>query len=292
MKNLNKITAVIVLYNVTDIIFECLENLKNVNIIIVDNGESEPKIIKRIRYNKNIIKYFNFKKNIGFGRACNFALKYVETEYTLLIEPDVLIKEIDIINLINGLKKYDTAAVAVPTLINKEKNIIDILENLPELNTKEVNLINSKVNKDNHKNVISGDTCINFCWAAVLLLNNKLIKKTGLFNKKIFIFWEDFYFCRKLKELKIPIVKIFTSKAIHLEGSSTKRNLLSQFIIDKHHTLSAYIYFGIDKRDFHLTKKMFLYFFRCISYLLILNLKGSLKNLARFCATYKYKYIK
>jgi len=290
MKNLNKITAVIVLYNVTNIIFECLENLKNINIIIVDNGHNDPGIVKRIRKNKNIIKYFNLKKNIGFGRACNFAFKYVLTEYTLLIEPDVLIEEKDILNLINGLKNYPTAAVVVPTLINKENKIIDILENLPELNNKEVNLFNSKADRYNSKNIVSGDACINFCWAAILLLNNKIIKKTGLFNKNIFIFWEDFFLCRKLKRLKIPIVKIFASKAIHLEGSSTKKTLISQFIINKHHVLSAYIYFGVNKEDFHLTKKMFLYFFRFISYLFIFNFKGSLKNLARFCATCKYKY--
>ena len=292
MQNLNQITAVIVLYNTTDIIFKCLENLRNIKIIIVDNGRNNQNLIKKIKSNKNIIKYFRFKKNIGFGRACNFAFKYSKTKYTLLVEPDVLIKEIDILNLVEGFKNYPEAGVLVPTLVDKDSAIIDKLENLPELNSKEANLVKSKFNNYFPKNIINGDVCVNFCWAAVLLLNNEIIKKIGLFNKKIFIFWEDFYFCRKLRTLKIPIIKIYNSKAIHIEGFSTKKNLLSNFIINKHHILSSYIYFKVNKNEFYLTKKIFLYLFRFMTYLFILNLNKSLKNLARFCATYKYKYLK
>ena len=284
MNNFNQITAIIVLYNVTNIILDCLNNLKNIKIIIIDNGSNNPEIVKKIKNNKNIIKYFNLKKNIGFGRACNFGFKYVKTEYTLLIEPDVLIKEMDIQKLVDGLNKYSEAAIVVPTLINEKDKVIDILENLPELNSQENISKNSKPN-----NIISGDVCINFCWAAVLLLNNKIIKKTGLFNKNIFIFWEDFFLCRKLKKLKKPVIKLFSSRAIHLEGKSTNSSIKSRFIIAKHHILSAYIYFNVKKNDSLLTKKLFLYLFRFITYLFIFNLKSSLKNLAKLCAVISFK---
>ena len=41
MDNLNRITAVIVLYNTTELIFQCLDYIKDVKIIIVDNGKNE-----------------------------------------------------------------------------------------------------------------------------------------------------------------------------------------------------------------------------------------------------------
>ena len=94
-KDLNKITAIMVLYNVTDLVLKCLENLKNVKIIIADNGENDSQTIDKIKKNKNIIKYYKFKKNLGFGRAINFCFDRVETEFSLLIEPDVFINEID-----------------------------------------------------------------------------------------------------------------------------------------------------------------------------------------------------
>jgi len=275
-----KITAIIVLYNVTEIIFRCLENLKGLNIIIADNGDNDSKIISRIKENKNITKYFKFKKNIGFGRACNFCFKYVKTEFTLLIEPDVLIKNEDIISLANGFLKYPDAGVLVPTLINKENKIIDNLQNLPEqYNLQSPNLID---------HYFHGDTCINFCWAAILLLNNNIIRKVGLFNKKLFIFWEDFYLCRNLKKAKIQIIKIYNSKAFHIENASSNKTIKFKFITYKHHILSSYIYFNVDKKSFYLKKKIMIYSFRTISYFLIFNFEKSLKNFSRLCAVLTY----
>ena len=40
MSCLSNITAVIVLDDVTEVIFDCLDNLKNIKIIIVDNGKN------------------------------------------------------------------------------------------------------------------------------------------------------------------------------------------------------------------------------------------------------------
>jgi N-acetylglucosaminyl-diphospho-decaprenol L-rhamnosyltransferase len=278
--SLKNVTAVIVLYNVSKIIFNCLDNLKNINIIIADNGDNDLLITKRIKDYKNVIKYYKFKKNIGFGRACNYCFNRSKTKYTLLIEPDVIISEINIINLINGFDKYPNAGILVPTLIDEKKNVIDYLDNLPELKQLEKN-------KDtNH--IFHGDTSIFFCWAAILLLNNDIIKKTGLFNKNIFIFWEDFYLCRKLKKLSVSIIKIFSSRALHYEGASTKKTIKSQLIINKHHILSSYIYFGVDKENILLKKKLFIYLFRFISYLFIFNINKSLKNFARLCAVISY----
>jgi len=286
----NQITAVIVLYDVTEIIFQCLDNLKNVKIIIVDNGNNNPKIINKIKSYINIIKYFKFKKNIGFGRACNFAFQHVDTKFTLLIEPDVLIKERDLQNLSDSFNKYPEAAITVPVLINKEDKIIDYLDNLPELHSKENDLMSKNINKNLSKNIMEGDTCVNFCWAAIMLLNNEVIRETGLFNKSMFLFWEDFFLCRNLKKIKKSVIKVFSSRAIHFERMSTKSTLKSRFIINKHHILSSYIYFNVNKNDHFLNKKMFLFFFRFITYLLILNFKNSFKNLARFCAVISYKY--
>ncbi len=274
---LKKITAIIVLYNVTDLIFKCLENLKNIQIIIADNGDNDPEIIKKIKAYENVSRYFRFKKNIGFGRAHNFCNKRVKTEYSLLIEPDVFIQEKDILNLVKGFEKYPNAGILVPTLIDKNEKIIDSLDNLPEQKQFEKNKKTINHNFDD-------DVCIFFCWAAILMINNKILKKTGLFNKRIFIFWEDFYLCRKLKNAKIPIIKIFNSKAFHHEGASTKKTVKSKFIIYKHHILSSYIYFKVDKNQSFLKKKLLIYMFRCMSYLLILNFEKSLKNFARLCA--------
>ena len=48
------ITAIIVVYDVTNEIFECIKNLQNIRIIIIDNGNCDKKIVEQIRKLKNI----------------------------------------------------------------------------------------------------------------------------------------------------------------------------------------------------------------------------------------------
>jgi GT2 family glycosyltransferase len=282
-----KITVIIVLYSTTDIIFKCLENLKNLKIIIVDNGNNNKNIINFLKKNYVIDKYFRPKKNIGFGRANNFALKYVKTPYSLLIEPDVIIDESNIKNLIHTMDNYQDAAITVPKFKDSNGNIIgldDFLENrMTARNDFEKNISNQLINQS-----ISGDVCANFAIACILLVNNKIIRKIGLFDKRYFIYWEDFELFRRLRSKKIQVITAFNSVALHLWKKSTDVNFMSQFIMHTHHDKSAYIYYNLKKNNFIFIKKIFLYTFRFLGYLFILNLKKSLKNIAKLYAIYLY----
>lgn len=288
MNNLKRVTAIIVLYSTTNIIFKCLENLKNIRVIIVDNGNNNEDVIYALKKKYVFEKYFKPKKNIGFGRANNFALNYVKTEYSLLIEPDVLIDQDSIGNLIKTMDIYPDAGVVVPRLKDKDNNIIGWLDDFEE-NRRIIRTDSDKIiqNELSIKSIV-GDVCINFSIACILLVNNKIIKKIGLFDKRYFIYWEDFELFRRLRSKRIAAIKSFNSIALHMWKKSTNVNLVSQFIIDTHHHKSAYIYFNERKSIFLFFKKIFLYTFRFISYLLIFNLKKSLKNLARLYAIYLY----
>jgi hypothetical protein len=87
---------------------------------------------------------------------------------------------------------------------------------------------------------------------------------------------------------KIPIIKSFESTAIHLERKSVKENIINKFIMTVHNDKSAYIYFNVKKNNSIIFKRMFLYTFRFMTYILIFNVKKSLKNLARLYAIYLY----
>ena len=283
------LTTIIVIYDVTNEIFGCIRNLQNISIIIIDNGNCDKLIIKRIKKLENV-KYIKSKKNLGFGRANNFAFKYVNTKYSLLINADIKTSINDLVNLVKTLELYPNTAIAVPLLVDKQNRNIDHIEVLPEIADKFHNIVSNKNKLD--KNLLSGDACVTFCWAAIMLLNNSVLKKTKLFDKKYFLYWEDYDLCRKLYNLKLPIVKSFNSKAYHIKHSSVKDNLTNYFIIQMFHVYSSYIYFNLDKNNKILIKRFFIYLFRSFSYLLIFNIRNSIKNLARLTAILKYRFNK
>ena len=105
----DKITIIIVLYNSTDLIFDCLKSLKKFKIIIVDNGKSS-KQIEKIKKNQNI-KIISKNKNLGFGNAINFAFEFIKTDF-LILNPDIKIDEDAILRLCNTALIYENCAIA------------------------------------------------------------------------------------------------------------------------------------------------------------------------------------
>tara|TARA_Y100000590_G_scaffold429419_1_gene541976 strand:+ start:515 stop:1387 length:873 start_codon:yes stop_codon:yes gene_type:complete len=286
--SLDKVTAVIVLYDASNIVLDCIKNLENIKLIIVDNGRNDNELIDKIKKSENLFKYIKPERNLGFGKACNLAYKQVKTEFTLFIEADVLINTKNIENLISSFLKYPKAAITAPVLCDSNGKNIDKLENLPEYYSNDKDKKIKEINNKLFNSMIEGDVCVNFCWAAIFLTNNKIIDQVGLFNEKYFLFWEDFDLCRKLRKLKIPIIKSHNSFAEHKIAKSTKNSLKTYFIIQKYHILSSYIYFDVNKKDKKLFKKLLLYLFRSIAYLFILNIKKSIKNIARLSAVTTY----
>ena len=109
MKNLNDLTIVIVTFQTPEkIILDCLKSInKDVKVIIVENSSLflHEKKIKAEFFNVSIICT---GKNLGYGKGNNFGIKKVNTNYVLILNPDVVCDE----NLFNK----------IPNVVNKVKN--------------------------------------------------------------------------------------------------------------------------------------------------------------------------
>ena len=132
----NRITIVIVLYNSSNLIFDCLKPLNNFNIIIVDNGKNS-NYLKELEKKKNI-KIITKNKNLGYGCGINFAFEYIKTDFFLILNPDVLINEAEILKLLDTAEKYKNCAIAAPLHITDE----DSYGVLPEKRYLFENLVN------------------------------------------------------------------------------------------------------------------------------------------------------
>ena len=78
----NQITVVIVLYNSSNLIFDCLNSLNKFSIILVDNGKNLH-LLEKLQKRKNI-KIISKNKNLGYGKAVNFAFELINGKSTKL----------------------------------------------------------------------------------------------------------------------------------------------------------------------------------------------------------------
>ena len=77
---IDEITIIIVLFEEeTSLVLRCLKNIKNFKIIIVDNA-GNISLKKKIEEQFKIYKYTLNKKNYGYTKAANQAIKQCDTE--------------------------------------------------------------------------------------------------------------------------------------------------------------------------------------------------------------------
>ena len=88
MINTNELTIQIVLYEETkEIIFKCLEHLKNFKILILDNSNNI-KLRDQILNKFDIKEYIILNKNLGYSKGHNYLSNKVDTKYLLILNAD------------------------------------------------------------------------------------------------------------------------------------------------------------------------------------------------------------
>ena len=278
------LTIIIVIYNSTDKIIDLLHQLNNFEIIIVNNGKNEH-VISKIKAHKNVKSIISKEKNIGFGRGVNFAFENINSKYFLVLNPDMSIHENDILKLLDIIINDKSCGIVSP-LISSDS---DSFGAFPEKGKGvERNLNQIKCSKMLVENTPSGNCCVDVTKGCVLLINSEFFKKVGMFNEKFFLFWEEIDLCKKFRKAKLSVILVPEIKVIHEEGTSSKNNLSNFIIRTFNKEISPLIYFKSKKLNLNLLVKMLKYFFRTFSYLIILNLKNSLKNFLKLLATLSY----
>ena len=198
------LTIVIVTFKSEKVIDNCIKSISDqIKIIVVDNSNDQ-----NLKYSLEK-KYENVEcilssSNLGMGSGNNLGLNNVKTDYALILNPDVILQENTISEIINESKKIESFAVLAP-LSEDQKN--------PNYKIKQNDKKN--INNLNPFKVKSVD-------GFAMLLNLKEINQIDDFrNKKyfdenFFMYLENDDFCKRLSQCNQNIYIIPKSKIKHL----------------------------------------------------------------------------
>lgn len=277
------LTLIIVCYKSSILIKKNLENLKIFKTIIVDNSNCEEtyNLVK----NFDNIKYIKTTKNLGYGQANNLGISYADSKFILILNPDILINEESILTLYNKKNAYDNIGILVPSLYSVT-------------NERKTNGSKSFLKKKFHtklftnKNFAEDDTCYDFAVGCAFLIDRDFFNKIGGFDKDFFMYFEDNEICDKVYKFHKTVIEIPSSKMIHMEGSSSEKNFLSDCKLSLIHKISEFIY--LDKNLSKLDKyknliiQLFDYFQRMIFNFVSLKFNKSFKNFLRILSIALY----
>ena len=133
------LTVVIVTFKSNQIIHRCIESIPSeIKIIVIENSNDKLFKLDIEKKYKNVACFLS-PENLGMGSGNNLGLKHVTTDYAIILNPDVVLEENTIDEMINESKKIESFAVLAPLSIDPslpnykidKKNFSSISENFP-----------------------------------------------------------------------------------------------------------------------------------------------------------------
>ena len=198
--NYKDITIGIVTYKSEKVLFKCLKSIKKINKIIIYDNSNDLILKNKVKSKYPKVKYILSKKNLGYGNANNQIIKECKTKYLFILNPDTVLNkscELELLKSINK-KKIDFSIMAP---LSQDKNFDSVIKN-------------TKLNK-------TGIFETNYVKGFALLLDTKIIKKIGMFDKNIFLYLEEIDLCKRLRDNNYKIYVNTKAKIFHKAGKSS-----------------------------------------------------------------------
>ena len=201
--NKQNLTIVIVSFKSNHVIHHCINSIdKNIRIIVVDNSNDQ-QFVEKLEIKYKNVKCILSSENLGMGAGNNLGIKNVNSDYVLILNPDVILNK-------NTIEELITAS----------RNLLDFAVIAPISN--HLSYPNYKLDKDKIIDKINPFE-VNSVDGYAMLLNLKKLKKLNGFNffdENYFLYLENDDLCKELQNRNEKIYIIPKSTIEHFGASA------------------------------------------------------------------------
>ena len=224
------VSVIIVSFNTKDLTLQCIKSVidsskqLNYEIIIIDNGSSDGTVVELTKLTK-LVKLVKNRGNLGFARANNQGIKIAKGKYVLLLNSDTEVKNGAIKKLIDFAESAADAGVVGAKLLNPDGSIQPSAFNLPTISRaiKQHWLGKSGLlHKYIPSTIDQSPATVESLVMAAYLITPKALKEVGVLNEKYFIYFEDFDYCRRVRDAGLKVYYLPSAEVIHYHGASGK----------------------------------------------------------------------
>ncbi len=211
MKDFKDLTIFFISYFSTSDIRKLIKKIdKRIRIIVIDNARE--KNFKKKLGNFRNVKIIKTNYNTGQVGGINIGFKKIKTKYAIYMDPDVDFKK-------STIKNFLQKAIEIQDFI--------ILAPQHERKVYKDDFISKRENKYKHLNLMK------IVHGHFLFFNMKNVKKVGMYDKKIWMYYDETDYCLRAyrKNQKIYVIPSF--KVRHKGGSSIKSG--KTLHIEAHH---------------------------------------------------------
>ena len=223
------LSIVVVTYKSEAVVYDCIDSIGgDIEIIVVENSNNR-KFKENLEKNYSNVSCIISMENLGMGTGNNIGIQKVKNDFVLILNPDVILENSTIDELISGSRNISNYAILAP--VSSDTNY----PNYKMLNSK-----NEIENSHKPQKVKSVD-------GFAMLLNKKKLDKIfskKYFDENFFMYLENDDLCKRITEANEDIYIIPKSKIKHLGGKAvdTKYNNEVEFSRNWHWMWSKFYY--------------------------------------------------
>ena len=270
-----KLSVIIVNYNVTNLLRNCLHSIEkyvsmiHYEVIVADNlstDESWKVLIEEFPK----VKFLALEENFGFAKANNLAIKNALGEYILILNPDTEIESNDIKTLLDfadskenfgclGVRMHDANGNFLP---ESKRSVPDMFNSFEKLFT--------GFKKNNSKSYYRNDIGefdvaeVEVITGAFFLCKKAVYEKVGGLDEKYFMYGEDVDLCYTLLQNGFRNYYYGEISILHHKGESTIKDEVylerfygaMQIFIDKYYKTQKPFQYSFLKAGLQLRHKI------------------------------------
>lgn len=239
-----KVSVVIVNYNhkyFPRMAVEALEKSKNsfdVEIIVVDNASHDQESLTFLEnaHKDNRITLIKSPKNVGFGAGNNLGVKIATGDYIFVHNPDVMVRPDSLQKMVDYMEKNKEIGILGPKLkfasgkiqesCRRHMSFFDLVLNrtflgeLPFFKGR----VQSYLMEDFDHNLIQD---VDLLTGAAMMIPKHIFDDVGGFDKRYFLFMEDFDLCRMIKKAGHRVVYYPDATVEHYQKRLSQGSLLT-----------------------------------------------------------------
>ena len=236
---MEKVSIIIISYNVRSYLAHAIDAIikseyKELEIIVVDNNSYDGtcEYLKEHYDNISSINIISNKENIGFGKAVNQAAKIATGKYFLILNPDTIIEEETISELVYYLYNNKNVGMVGPKILTSDgtlqlackRSFPTIKVALPKILGLDRIFPNSKWAGKYNLTYLDPEEihAVDAISGSCMLIREETFKKLNGFDEQFFMFGEDLDLCTRIWENGLEVHYVPKTKIIHYKGQSVK----------------------------------------------------------------------
>jgi len=243
---MQKLSVIIVNYNVKFFLEQCLLSVRNssindnIEILVVDNNSVDGSVAMIKEKFPEVILIEN-KENLGFSKANNMAINRANAEYILLLNPDTIVQYDSFEKCVRFMDENPQAGgLGVKMLDGKGRFLPESKRGLPTPMValwKIVGLSSlfpkSKIFGKYHLGYLDKEKTheVPVLSGAYMFMRKKTLEQTGLLDEAFFMYGEDIDLSYRIVQSGYKNYYFPETRIIHYKGESTKKSSINYVFV-------------------------------------------------------------